>query len=46
MLLKVDNATKRFGGLVANDHLNIEIEKGSIVGLIGPIDNFQIHLRF
>lgn len=36
MLLKVDNATKRFGGLVANDHLNIEIEKGSIVGLIGP----------
>lgn len=35
-LLKIDNATKRFGGLVANDKVNIEIEKGSIVGLIGP----------
>jgi branched-chain amino acid transport system ATP-binding protein len=36
MLLKIENATTRFGGLVANDHLNMEIEKGSIVGLIGP----------
>jgi branched-chain amino acid transport system ATP-binding protein len=36
MLLKVENATTRFGGLVANDHLNMEIEKGGIVGLIGP----------
>lgn len=35
-LLKIDNATKRFGGLIANDSVNIEIEKGSIVGLIGP----------
>lgn len=36
MLLKIENATKRFGGLVANDNVSIEIEKGSIVGLIGP----------
>jgi len=36
MLLRIDNATKRFGGLVANDNVCIEIEKGTIVGLIGP----------
>ncbi|MDR1894165.1 MAG: ATP-binding cassette domain-containing protein [Spirochaetales bacterium] len=36
MLLKIENATTRFGGLVANDHINMEIEKGDIVGLIGP----------
>lgn len=36
MLLRIDNATKRFGGLVANDNVSIEIDKGGIVGLIGP----------
>lgn len=36
MFLKIENATTRFGGLVANDSVNIEIEKGEIVGLIGP----------
>jgi branched-chain amino acid transport system ATP-binding protein len=36
MLLTVENATTRFGGLVANDHLSMEIEKGAMVGLIGP----------
>jgi len=35
-LLEVNNLTKRFGGLVANDRINIEIEEGEIVGLIGP----------
>lgn len=36
MLLRIDNATKRFGGLIANDHVSVDIEKGSVVGLIGP----------
>lgn len=36
MLLKIDHATKRFGGLTANKDVTIEIEKGDIVGLIGP----------
>jgi branched-chain amino acid transport system ATP-binding protein len=36
MFLQIDNATIRFGGLVANDHLTMNIEEGSIVGLIGP----------
>ena len=33
---KVENLVKRFGGLVANSDINIEIEKGQIVGIIGP----------
>lgn len=36
MFFKIEHATKRFGGLVANSDVNIEIEKGEIVGLIGP----------
>lgn len=35
-LLEIKNATKRFGGLVANKDINITIEPGDIVGLIGP----------
>ncbi|MCP8308483.1 MAG: ABC transporter ATP-binding protein [archaeon] len=35
-LLRVDNVTKRFGGLKAVDDVTLSIPKGSIVGLIGP----------
>jgi len=35
-VLKVDNVTQRFGGLVALDHINMYIEPGEIVGIIGP----------
>jgi len=35
-LLSLKNLTKRFGGLVAVDHVSFEVEAGSIVGLIGP----------
>jgi len=35
-LLKVDKLTKSFGGLTAVSNVNIEIEKGELVGLIGP----------
>ncbi|MBE6828677.1 MAG: ABC transporter ATP-binding protein [Ruminococcaceae bacterium] len=35
-MLKVQNLTIRFGGLVAVDGLNFEIQKGEIFGLIGP----------
>jgi len=34
--LSVDNVKKRFGGIVAVDGLNLEVEPGEIVGLIGP----------
>jgi len=35
-LLEVKNLTKRFGGLIANDKIDLELEEGEILGLIGP----------
>ena len=35
-LLKVEKLTKSFGGLTAVSNVNMEIEKGELVGLIGP----------
>jgi branched-chain amino acid transport system ATP-binding protein len=35
-LLSVRNATKRFGGLVAVNAVDLSVEQGEIVGLIGP----------
>jgi branched-chain amino acid transport system ATP-binding protein len=35
-LLEVNNLTKRFGGLVANNAVSVEVNQGEIVGLIGP----------
>ncbi len=35
-LLKLENLTKRFGGLTAVDNVNFEVTAGAIVGLIGP----------
>lgn len=35
-MLKVTDLTIRFGGLVAVDSLNFDIQKGEIFGLIGP----------
>lgn len=35
-VLKVENATMQFGGVIAVDNLNLEVNKGEIVSLIGP----------
>lgn len=35
-MLKIDNMTKKFGGVVAANKFNANIEKGQVVGLIGP----------
>jgi branched-chain amino acid transport system ATP-binding protein len=35
-ILKVENVTRRFGGLVANSDINMEVKQGEILGLIGP----------
>ena len=35
-LLRIDNLSKRFGGVVAVDDCSIAVEAGSITGLIGP----------
>lgn len=36
VVLKIDSATKRFGGLVAVNNLNFEVKKHEVLGLIGP----------
>jgi branched-chain amino acid transport system ATP-binding protein len=36
MLLKLENVTKRFGGLVAVDRMNLEVEMGEAIGIVGP----------
>ena len=35
-ILKVENVTMQFGGVVAVDNLNMEVNQGEIVALIGP----------
>jgi branched-chain amino acid transport system ATP-binding protein len=35
-LLRVDNLTKRFGGLVATNSLSLDVHKGELHALIGP----------
>src|SRR5215470_11896599 len=35
-LLEVRALTKRFGGLLANDHVDLTVGRAEIVGLIGP----------
>ena len=35
-MIKVENLRKTFGGFDAVDGASLEIEKGSITGLIGP----------
>src|ERR1700710_1258407 len=35
-LLRVENVTKRFGGVTANESISFEFDAGKIIGLIGP----------
>jgi ABC-2 type transport system ATP-binding protein len=36
MIVNVKNLVKRYGDLIALDHLNLEINEGEIFGLLGP----------
>lgn len=35
-MIRVENLVKRYGDLLALDHLNLNIEKGEVFGLLGP----------
>ena len=35
-VLRVENVTMQFGGVVAIDNLSMEVHEGEIVALIGP----------
>lgn len=36
LLLEVDGVSRRFGGVVALDHVSMTVRRGEVVGLIGP----------
>lgn len=36
MVVEISNLVKRYGNLIALDHLNLEIKEGEIFGLLGP----------
>jgi ABC-2 type transport system ATP-binding protein len=35
-IIKIDNLVKRYGDVLALDHLNLEVHEGEIFGLLGP----------
>ncbi len=35
-MIHIDNLVKRYGTLVALDHLSLDIKEGEIFGLLGP----------
>jgi ABC-2 type transport system ATP-binding protein len=35
-IIRIDNLTRKFGNLIAVDHLNLEVEEEEILGLLGP----------
>lgn len=35
-MLTITNITKRFGAMLANDHISLNVRSGSIYGLLGP----------
>jgi branched-chain amino acid transport system ATP-binding protein len=36
LILEVKNASKQFGGLMANENISFTVDEGSIVGVVGP----------
>lgn len=36
-MLEVRSLTKRFGGLVAVDHMDMQVHPGEVVGLLGAM---------
>lgn len=36
LMIHVENLVKRYGSVVALDHLNLDIEEGEVFGLLGP----------
>ena len=35
-MIQIENLVKRYGNLVALDHLNLQIQEGEVFGLLGP----------
>ena len=43
-ILEVNNVSKSFGGVKANVDISMSVEKGKIVGLIGPVSYTHLTL--
>ena len=35
-ILSVENLSRSFGGIKANDNISFEVEQGTVLGVIGP----------
>ena len=35
-MVSIENLVKRYGNVLALDHLNLEVKEGEIYGLLGP----------
>ena len=35
-IIRIDNLTRKFGNIMAVDHLNLEVEEKEVLGLLGP----------
>ena len=49
-MLRMENVTMQFGGVVAVNNLSLNVDKGEVVALIGPQrcrqnDGLQLHHR-
>ena len=42
-MLKINNLKKSFGGIVATDNVNLELEKQTINAIIGPNGAGKLH---
>ncbi len=42
-MIHIENLVKRYGDLIALDHLNLDIKEGEIFGLLGPKRLRKIH---
>lgn len=36
IIIQVSDLTKRYGDILALDHINFEVEKGEVFGFLGP----------
>ena len=41
-MIHIENLVKRYGDLVALNHLNLDIHEGEIFGLLGPNNRDQL----
>ena len=43
-ILTVENLSRAFGGIKANEDISFEVEKGQVLGVIGPNGLSLIHI--